>query len=204
MKTKISIEIPGNKKKGKCWAKVINSIDYKKTDGYMFIGDFLKDGEILLEEGTVILYVGFFGSWKNGQQLAGISQVKDGKLQTIIEQQEIWETNKISLAEKCEELLNKKQIEPEQTETNQKQDPIIWQPENEIPMQEFFEDAKNMKLDYIIYAVDASGKLDSVWACIKEDFNECMFTLSNKCYFGRVQSLATALEFGFDDETRNN
>lgn len=84
----------------------------------------------------------------------------------------------------------------------QKHEPIIWQ--HETPMQEFFEVAKGVNLDYIIYVIDASGELNSVWACAKEDFNECMFTLSNKCYFGRVQSLAMALQYGFFDGLKDN
>lgn len=204
IKSKITIEIPGNKKKGKCWAKVIKSIDYEKTDGYMFEGAFLNDGELLLEEGTVILYVGFFGSWKNGEQLAGITQIKNGREEVIIEQNQVWSERKVSLAEKCEELLNeKKQNETEPVETNQKHEPIIWTPEAST-LEEFYQVAKGLNMDYVIYVQDSTGNDKSVWACAKEDFVECMFTFSNNCYFGRVQSLAVALEFGFDDQIRNN
>jgi hypothetical protein len=84
------------------------------------------------------------------------------------------------------------------------QEAIIWEIESEIPIREFFEDAKELELDYVIYVIDAEGNLNSVWACAKEQFNECMFTLSNKCYFGRVQSLSMALQFGFFDEAKGN
>jgi len=86
----------------------------------------------------------------------------------------------------------------------QKHEPIIWDSTMQIPLTNFLETAKGLNLDYVIYVQDSEGGNKSVWSCTKEDFNECMFTLSNKCYFGRVQSLAVAIEFGFDDELRNN
>lgn len=119
MKSKIYITITGNQRKGKCWAKKITSIDYEKEDGFMFEGDFLKEGEMLLEEGDVILYVGFFGSWKNGTQLAGITQITDGKEEVIVEQDVEWRKNRVSLAEKCEELLGKKSTAPNTEKENQ-------------------------------------------------------------------------------------
>ena len=84
------------------------------------------------------------------------------------------------------------------------QEPIIWDSEMNIPLTEFLQDAKTMSLDYVIYVQDSGGGGKSVWACAKEDFTECMFTLSNKCYFGRVQSLAMAIQYGFFDEAKDN
>ena len=208
MKAKIEIEIPGDNRKGKCWAKTITSIDYTKKDGYMFEGDFLREGETLLEEGTVILYVGHFGSWKNGEQLAGICQIQNGKEEIIVSQNEKWAKSKISLAEKCEELLGKTtngyQVDTIKIDANQKHKPIIWDKESKDSMEEFFQIAKGLNMDYVIYVQDSRGDDKSAWACAKEDFTECMFTFSNKCYFGRVQSLDMAIRYGFFDEVKDN
>lgn len=84
-----------------------------------------------------------------------------------------------------------------------KHKPIIWTPDAGT-LEEFFQVAKGLELDFIIYVQDTYGDGKSVWACAKEDFVECIFTFSNKCYFGRVQSLSVAIEYGFDDEFRNN
>lgn len=110
MKSKINITIPGSKNKGKCWAKKVTGIDFNQKDGYMFQGEFLHEGETMLEDGAVILYVGYFGSWKNGKQEAGITQVIEGEEVVIVDQNVSWKKNKVSLAEKCLELLNSKNL----------------------------------------------------------------------------------------------
>lgn len=106
MKTKITIEVKGDKRKGKCWSKTVDSIDYTKKGGYMFIGDFLHDGEILLEVGTVILQIETHGSWKYSKQLAFIGIVDDDGTIDWIENEGIdWRKKSLTVAEKCSEFI---------------------------------------------------------------------------------------------------
>ena len=109
MTTKITIEIKGDKRKGKCWSKTVNAIDYSKKGGFMFEGDFLKDGEILVEVGTIILQIETHGSWKNNKQLAFIGIVNNDETINWVEREGIdWRKKSITVAEKCAELLGNK------------------------------------------------------------------------------------------------
>ncbi len=85
----------------------------------------------------------------------------------------------------------------------QKQEPIIWEKGNG-ELIEFFEISRILELTHIIYVIDAEGKLNSIWATDTEDLIECMYTLSNKSYFGRVQSIENAIRYGFFDDCINN
>jgi len=112
-KVKVIIKIGGDKRKGSCWSKVVTGIDNTKKDRYMFIGEFLKEGEVLLEEGAVILQVETHGSWKNKQFLAFLGMVdSDGNINWQDDFNGInWQLKKVSIAEKCSELiLNNEEI----------------------------------------------------------------------------------------------
>lgn len=106
-KVKVIIKIGGDKRKGRCWSKFVTGIDSTKKDGHMFIGEFLKEGEVLLEEGVVILQVETHGSWKNRQFLAFLGVVdSDGNINWQEDFNGInWQLKKVSIAEKCSELL---------------------------------------------------------------------------------------------------
>ena len=84
-----------------------------------------------------------------------------------------------------------------------KQEPIIWDKENG-ELDDFFEISRMIGLTHIIYVIDADGELNSVWATSTEDLIECLYTFSNKCYFGRVQNIENAIQYGFFDDVINN
>lgn len=87
-------------------------------------------------------------------------------------------------------------MELKTTNKMQKHEPIIWTPES-CPFENFLQATKGVRLEYIIYVQDCSGCPKSVWACTKEDFVKCMFTISELNYFGRLQSINDAIQFGF-------
>lgn len=87
--------------------------------------------------------------------------------------------------------------------TINKQEPIIWE-KGHGELIDFLEVSRFLELTHIIYVIDAEGKLNSIWATDTEDLIECMYTLSNKCYFGRVQSIENAIRYGFFDDCINN
>lgn len=81
--------------------------------------------------------------------------------------------------------------------------PIFWEKDKE-ELLDFYNVAKVLKLNHIIYLIDASGELNSVWATSEKDIVECFYTFSNKCYFGRVQNVDDAIEYGFFDEFKTS
>ena len=86
-----------------------------------------------------------------------------------------------------------------------KHEAIIWEPnKTECTLEDFFQAAKGLELDFIIYVQDSKGRNKSVWATSKEELVECLFTFSNKCYFGRIQSVDFAIQWGFFDESKDN
>ena len=84
-----------------------------------------------------------------------------------------------------------------------KQEPIIWD-NQKGSLIDFYQVAKGLELNHIIYVIDAMGELDSVWATAAEDIIECMYEFSNKCFFGRIQKIEDAIEYGFFDEVKIN
>jgi len=80
-----------------------------------------------------------------------------------------------------------------------KHEPIIWKKENGALI-DFYQVAKGLELNHIIYVIDALGELNSIWATAKVDIIECLYTFSDKCYFGRIQKVDDAIEYGFFDE----
>ncbi|MBT0160696.1 hypothetical protein G4O51_12020 [Candidatus Bathyarchaeota archaeon A05DMB-2] len=103
---KVYVEIDGDPRKGKCYARVVESVDTTKTNGYAFQGKFLREGETELPEGTIVLFVEEVGSWKHHYSEATIKQVtREGltKIATYNYHKEF-----ISLRDKIAELLNQK------------------------------------------------------------------------------------------------
>ena len=84
-----------------------------------------------------------------------------------------------------------------------KQEPIIWEKQHGSLI-DFYQVAKGLELNHIIYVIDAMGELNSVWATTEEDIIECLYEFSNKCYFGRIQKIEDAIEYGFFDEVKIN
>ena len=84
-----------------------------------------------------------------------------------------------------------------------KQEPIIWK-KDKGNLDDFLNISRVLGLTHIIYVIEGEGNLNSVWATSTEDLIECLYTFSNKCYFGRVQSVENAIQYGFFDEIINN
>lgn len=80
-----------------------------------------------------------------------------------------------------------------------KSEPIIWEKDKD-ELVDFYNVAKVLNLNYIIYVIDVSGELNSVWATSEEDIIDCFSTFSDKCYFGRTQKVDDAIKYGFFDE----
>lgn len=84
-----------------------------------------------------------------------------------------------------------------------KHEPLIWDKEKGSLI-DFYQVANGLELNYIIYVIDALGELNSVWATSEEDIVDCFITFSDKCYFGRVQKVDDAIEYGFFDEFKTS
>jgi hypothetical protein len=121
-------------------------------------------------------------------------------LQDAITFQENYVKNKTSLKEvvKSTTSNNKKKF----SKMN-KQEPIIWEKQHGSLI-DFYQVANGLELNHIIYVIDAMGELDSVWATAAEDIIECLYEFSNKCFFGRIQKIEDAIEYGFFDEVKIN
>ena len=84
-----------------------------------------------------------------------------------------------------------------------KQEPIILEKQHGSLI-DFYQVAKGLGLNHIIYVIDAMGELNSIWATTEEDIIECLYEFSNKCFFGRIQRIEDAIEYGFFDEVKIN
>lgn len=82
-----------------------------------------------------------------------------------------------------------------------KHEPIIWENERAHgSLKQFYECAKRLNMDYIIYVCDAAGGNKSVWACHKTDFTDCAFTFSKKFFFGTVMHIHDAITSGLQTQ----
>jgi len=103
---------------------------------------------------------------------------------------------------KSKKLLNE-EVKVKKVNNIDKHEPIIWSKENG-GLIDFYQVAKGLELNYIIYVIDASGELNSIWATAEEDIIDCFSTFSDKCYFGRTQKVDDAIEYGFFDEFKTS
>lgn len=78
------------------------------------------------------------------------------------------------------------------TSETEKHEPIIWDSKVSSIM-DFFMVALGLNLEYIIYVQDSEGADKSVWATSQTDLLECVFDISEKFYFGSVESLQNIL-----------
>ena len=81
-------------------------------------------------------------------------------------------------------------------------EPIIWE-EGNGSLIDFYQVANGLELNYIIYVIDASGELNSVWATAEQKIIDCFTAFSDKFLFGIVQRVEDAIEYGFLDEFKN-
>lgn len=100
---------------------------------------------------------------------------------------------KISTQSKILEIITKQK----------KHEPIIWNSELGS-LQEFLMIAKGIELEFIIYVQDSEGNDKTVWATSESDLLECLFVISEKYHFGRLQRIDTAIEKGFFDSVEVN
>lgn len=122
-------------------------------------------------------------------------------LELLVEVDLFWEIDEssyqlfgfISPQSKILEIINKQE----------KHEPIIWNSELS-PLQEFFMIAKGIELEFIIYVQDSEGNDKTVWATSESDLLECLFVISEKYHFGRLQRIDTAIEKGFFDSVEVN
>ena len=75
------VNIGGNPKKGKCYAKQVTSVDLTKTNGYALEGNFLKEREYDFKEGDILLFVEEEGSWKHHSSIGTVMRVEGGEMQ---------------------------------------------------------------------------------------------------------------------------
>jgi hypothetical protein len=83
------------------------------------------------------------------------------------------------------------------------QKPIVWDCKKSS-LTDFYQIAKGLELNYIIYVIDESGELNSIWATAEEDIIDCFIIFSDKCYFGRIQIVDDAIEYSFFDEFKTS
>lgn len=83
-----------------------------------------------------------------------------------------------------------------------KKEYIIWTNEDNQLIQ-FYEVAKLLELNHIIYVIDAMGELKSVWATNENDIVDCIYEFSNNFLFGRIHKIEDAIKYGFFDEYKN-
>jgi hypothetical protein len=83
-----------------------------------------------------------------------------------------------------------------------KQEPVIWTNKDNQLIQ-FYNVAKLLELNHIIYVIDAIGELKSVWATNENDIVDCINEFSNNFLFGRIHKIEDAIKYRFFDEYKN-
>jgi hypothetical protein len=78
-------------------------------------------------------------------------------------------------------------------------EPIIWE-KGKGSLNDFYQVAKGLELNYIIYVIDGLGELDSIWATSEADIIDCFYTFSYVGYYGSVHEVDDAIFYGFFDE----
>ena len=84
---KIIVDIPpSSDRRFKSWAKQLTGVDVKKTDGYAFLGDFLKLGrKAELDVGSFILFYDEEGSTKCHEPFVQVCEVTlDGSFEQLV------------------------------------------------------------------------------------------------------------------------
>ena len=99
----------GDERKGKQWAKLVNGVNYNLQNGYAIEGDFLpKHSQIELEVGSIILSVGFVGSWKNGKLCAHIYRVQPHGAPLLMHEYDDYFNNIVEIRNVIGDLLQHK------------------------------------------------------------------------------------------------
>jgi len=100
---KVYIKIGGDRRKGKCYAKLITAVKPGIENGYALEGRFLREGEHDLPPGAVVMIREERGSWKYHKPVATLFQVTTQGLQEVGKY--YYDTQFISLRDKILELL---------------------------------------------------------------------------------------------------
>lgn len=82
------------------------------------------------------------------------------------------------------------------TSETEKHEPIIWNSQAGS-LHDFYMVALGLNLEYIIYVQDSEGNDKSIWATSEINLLECLFDISEKYYFGRLQRIQTAIKKSF-------
>jgi hypothetical protein len=85
---------------------------------------------------------------------------------------------------------------------HKKHEPIIWD-NNKGELTDFYQVAKGLELNHIIYVSDSLGILNSVWATAEEDIVDCFYSFSDNYLFGRIQKIEDVLDDSFFDKLFN-
>jgi hypothetical protein len=86
---------------------------------------------------------------------------------------------------------------------HKKHEPIIWD-NNKGELTDFYQVAKGLELNHIIYVSDSLGILNSVWATSEEDIVDCFYSFSDNYLFGRIQKIEDVLDDSFFDEFKTS
>lgn len=78
----------------------------------------------------------------------------------------------------------------------EKHEPIIWDSKAEGSIHDFYMVSLGLNLEYIIYVQDFEGNDKSIWATSEADLLDCMFTISEKGYFGNLDTLQNSFKRG--------
>jgi len=105
-KVKVTIELS---KRHKCWAKTVTHVDITKSNGYAFVGEFIKANELIeLPVGTYVLGYEETGSDKNKDIEARIYIVTENGLEKTgietVTQKHDWA---LRIRDAAAELINK-------------------------------------------------------------------------------------------------
>ncbi|RYZ24571.1 MAG: hypothetical protein EOO16_00260 [Chitinophagaceae bacterium] len=80
-------------------------------------------------------------------------------------------------------------------------EPMIWiKDEAKCSFEEFLQVAKGLSHTMIIYVSTPDGVPNSVWSSDESQVLESFKVFSSMCYFGRIQPIDVAIEYGFMDE----
>lgn len=83
-KVRVNISVPTGSGRRRGWWKQVSGVDRSARGGYCILGDFMDEGMVDLEVGTVLLRCAPEGSVKNGWKAARVLVVQPDGLQVVM------------------------------------------------------------------------------------------------------------------------
>ncbi len=99
---------------------------------------------------------------------------------------------------KSKNLLNEEVTLENVIKSIKKSEPIIWEKDKE-ELVDFYQIAKVLELNHIIYVSDPSGILNSIWAMSEYSITDFLEEFSIMGFFIKVYKIDDAIENGFID-----